>query len=125
MVTLVCGKSYKKTKSYLERALEVVHLGWLDKYGAMGVEALSAATPVDTGKTASSWYYEIERNGANATLVWKNSNINKGVPIALVIQYGHALPSGVYIQGIDYINPAMAPIFNQIAEEVAKEVKNL
>ena len=125
MVTIVSGKPFKKTKGFLERSLELIKLGWLDKYGRRGVEALSMATPVDTGKTAASWSYEIERHGSDVVLAWKNSNVNKGVPIALVIQYGHVLSDGTYIAGRDYINPAIQPIFDEMSKEIGEEVKRL
>ena len=88
--------------------------------------ALSAATPELTGKTASSWYYEISTDEyGNPSLEWRNSNVNKGVNIALIIQYGHGTKEGVYVQGIDYINPAMAPILDSLAKSIWKEVKEL
>lgn len=118
---------FKKVDSFLEKAKEVVKLGYLDKYGRMGVEALSQATPVDSGLTAKSWYYKIERdaNGDVVRISFCNSNINKGVPIAIILQYGHATGNGGYVQGRDYINPAIQPIFEQIANDAWKEVQNL
>ena len=90
----------------------------------MGVEALSAATPKDSGKTASSWYFEIESNGDPYTINWKNSNVNKGVNIAYIIQMGHGTGTGGYVVGRDYINPAMEPILDAIAEYCRREVSN-
>ena len=122
MVTIKCTPKFKKTDSYLEKLKEIFKSGLLNKYGDMGVQALSEATPKDTGKTASSWYYTIERKNNAIYLTWSNSNFNNGVPIAVVLQYGHATRNGGWVDGIDYINPAMRPVFEQIAEEAWKEV---
>jgi len=94
----------------------------LASYGEQGVRALAAATPTDTGKTASSWGYEIVANKGSFSLVWTNSNVNNGIPIAILIQYGHATGNGSYVQGLDYINPALRPIFEAIAEQTWREV---
>lgn len=94
----------------------------LDKYGRKGVEALSLATPVDTGKTAQSWNYEIRYFKGGASIVWTNSNVNKGENIAILLQYGHGTRNGGYVQGRDYINPALRPIFDEIADSAWKEV---
>lgn len=94
----------------------------LDEYGKRGVEALSKATPVATGKTASSWYYDIIKEDGRTTISFCNSNINKGVPIAIILQYGHATKNGGWVQGRDYINPAIQPIFDEIAKDAWKEV---
>ena len=123
MVTSSCVPKFKKTDSYLERLKEVFHSGLLDKYGKMGVDALRDATPKDTGKTAASWTYSISRVNDTVTITWHNTNFNDGVPVAVVLQYGHATRNGGFVKGIDYINPAMKPIFQQIAEEAWKEVK--
>ena len=97
----------------------------LDKYGRKGVKALSLATPVDTGKTASSWDYEIHYYKGGASIVWTNSNVNKGENIAVLLQYGHGTRNGGYVQGRDYINPALRPIFDEIADSAWKEVTSL
>lgn len=123
MVTISCVPKFKKTDSYLEKLKEVFHSGLLDKYGQMGIDALKDATPKDTGKTSESWIYEIKRNSNSLSIVWKNTNIVDGVPIAVILQYGHGTRNGGYVKGIDYINPAMAPIFEEIAEEAWKEVR--
>lgn len=94
----------------------------LQKYGQQGVAALSAATPVESGTTANSWSYEIKTSGQSATIYWSNSNVNKGVNIAVILQFGHGTGTGGYVQGRDYINPAMRPIFDKIAEEAWMEV---
>ena len=96
----------------------------LEKYGQMGVEALRSATPVDSGKTAESWGYEISIGKEGATIYWTNTNQNKGVYIAVILQYGHGTGTGGYVQGIDYINPAIRPVFDKIAEEAWMEVVN-
>lgn len=107
----------------MERLLEIVHLGILDKYGNRGVDALRAATPKETGKTADSWYYEISHSKNSASITWSNFNTNRGYNIAILIQYGHGTGTGVYVQGTDYVNPAMKDVFEQIANEVAEEIK--
>lgn len=94
----------------------------LDNYGRAGVQALAAATPVDTGLTAASWYYEIVKTPEGWTIYWSNSNVQRGINIALILQHGHATGTGGYVHGIDYINPALAPIFEQIADAAWKEV---
>lgn len=96
----------------------------LQKYGQQGVAALAAATPVDTGTTANSWSYSIKSSGNSATIYWSNSHVNKGVNIAVILQFGHGTGTGGYVQGRDYINPAMRPIFDKIAEEAWREVVN-
>lgn len=96
----------------------------LEKYGQMGVEALRSATPVDSGKTAESWGYEISIGKEGATIYWTNTNQNKGVYIAVILQYGHGTGTGGYVQGVDYINPAIRPVFDKIAEEAWMEVVN-
>lgn len=113
---------FSKTTNFLQRnRIDRIRKA-LDKYGRIGVEALSKATPVDTGKTAASWEYRVNVTDRAAEVYWTNTNRNKGVPIAVVIQYGHAMPNGGYVQGVDYINPAMKPIFDEIREKVWKEV---
>ena len=96
----------------------------LKKYAEEGVQALSAATPVDSGKTAASWGYEIEETKSGLTIYWTNSNVNKHVNIAIIIQYGHATGSGGWVEGRDYINPALQPIFDQMADALWKEVSS-
>lgn len=96
----------------------------LKKYAEAGVQALSAATPVDSGKTAASWGYEIEETKSGLTIYWTNSNVNKHVNIAIIIQYGHATGSGGWVEGRDYINPALQPIFDQMADALWKEVSS-
>ena len=110
------------TRRFLERAKEVVNLSELDKYGREGVSALASATPVDSGLTAQSWYYEIEHHKGSTTITFNNSNIQNGIPIAILLQYGHGTRNGGWVQGRDYINPAIQPIFDRIANDAWKEV---
>lgn len=109
----------------MERAKETVRIGNLDKYGREGVAALASATPVDTGLTAHSWKYEIQQKKDSVTISFSNTNIQNGVPIAIILQYGHATRNGGWVQGRDYINPAIQPIFDKIANEAWKEVTKL
>ena len=113
---------FSKLTRFLERAKEVVHLGDLDKYGREGVAALASATPVDSGKTATSWYYEIENKKGQVSIRFNNSNIQNGVPIAIIIQYGHATGTGGWVEGRDYINPSIRPIFDEILNKTWREV---
>lgn len=116
---------FSKVTRFLEKAKEVIRLGYLDKYGRAGVTALASATPVDSGKTSSSWYYEIINQKGSAKITFYNSNIQNGVPIAIILQYGHGTRNGGWVQGRDYINPAIQPIFDKIANEAWKEVTKL
>ena len=113
---------FSKTKRYFERVKAAARLSILDKYGREGVAALASATPTETGKTASSWFYEISHDKGSATITFSNSNINEGVPIAIILQYGHGTGTGGWVEGRDYINPAIQPIFDKIANEAWKEV---
>ena len=115
-------KNNKKVDGFLEKMLENIKMGSLDRYGRMGVDALSKATPVLTGLAASSWSYDIERSNGKVRLMWKNSDIEGGYNVAILLQYGHATRGGGYVQGIDYINPALRPVFEQMADELWKEV---
>ena len=125
MITFRQKGDFSKFTKFLERAKEVVKMGDLDKYGAAGVAALASATPRDTGETASSWYYTIENKNGRATISFNNSNIQNGVPIAIILQYGHATGTGGWVEGRDYINPAIRPIFDKIASDAWKEVTKL
>jgi hypothetical protein len=116
---------FSKSMRFLERAKNVVRLGELDKYGRAGVAALASATPVDSGETANSWYYEIVRTKESVTIEFHNSNIQNGVPIAIILQYGHGTGTGGWVQGRDYINPAIQPIFDNIANDAWREVTRL
>lgn len=116
---------FSKLTRFLERAREAVRLGELDKYGREGVAALASATPVDSGLTASSWSYTIEHESGSVAIAFHNSHINKGVPIAIILQYGHGTRNGGWVQGRDYINPALQPVFDKIAESAWREVTKL
>lgn len=113
---------FSKLSRYLERVKNVVHLGDLDKYGREGVAALASATPVDSGLTASSWYYEITRTNGSVSINFNNSNIQNGVPIAIILQLGHGTGTGGWVEGRDYINPSIRPIFDRIANDAWREV---
>lgn len=113
---------FSNLTNFLERAKNGVRLGDLDKYGREGVAALASATPVDTGLTANSWYYEVENRDGVAKITFNNSNIQNGVPIAIILQYGHGTGTGGWVQGRDYINPAIQPIFDKIANNAWREV---
>ena len=113
---------FSKLTSFLEKAKESVKIGDLDKYGREGVAALSSATPIDSGKTANSWSYEITNKNGSVTISFNNSNIQNGVPIAIILQYGHGTGTGGWVEGRDYINPAIRPIFDEIAENAWREV---
>ena len=125
MIKISQKGDFKKSITYMEKLKEAIHLNAFDKYGREGVNALSSATPVDSGKTASSWYYKIERTKNTISIAFYNSNVNKGVPIAIILQYGHGTGTGGWVEGRDYINPAIQPIFDKMAEEAWKEVTNV
>ena len=122
MISFKQKGDFSKLNSFLERIKGVAKMSNLDKYGEEGVALLSNVTPKDSGKTASSWYYKIKRDNNSATISFLNSNINDGVPIAIILQYGHGTNNGGWVEGIDYINPAIQPFFNKIANEAWREV---
>lgn len=122
LITIRHKGNFDKSFKFLNRAIKSEYRAILEKYGELGIEALSSYTPVDSGETAKSWYYEIYRRRGKLLITWSNSNIVKGVPISIILQYGHATRNGGYVQGTDYINPALASIFASMAEEVWKEV---
>lgn len=125
MITFRQKGDFSKFTRYLERVKEAAKIGILDKYGQAGVDALSSATPVKTGLTAKSWSYEIEHQNGLASITFYNSNVNKGVPIAIILQYGHGTRNGGWVEGRDYINPAIQPIFDKITEDAWREVTKL
>ena len=125
MITFRQKGDFSKLNGYLERFKEGLKLGVLDRYGEEGVRALADATPKDTSLTASSWQYRIVRGNGSVSITFDNTNIQNGVPIAIILQYGHATRNGGYVEGIDYINPALRPIFERIAEEAWEEVKRV
>ena len=125
MITFRQKGDFSKFSKYLERAKNAVRFGDLDKYGREGVAALASATPIDSGLTAQSWSYEIVRKDGSVSINFNNSNIQNGVPIAVILQYGHGTGTGGWVQGRDYINPAIQPIFDKIANDAWREVTKL
>lgn len=117
-------KSSNKTEKFLESIKHLQIMSILQQYGEIGKTVLSAATPKDTGKTAAAWSYEIEQDANGYTIYWTNDNINENVNIAIILQYGHGTGTGGYVAGRDYINPAIVPVFDQIADAAWKEVTN-
>lgn len=116
--------NFRKTEKFLKKAFGRNYVDVLEKYARQGVEELVAATPKDSGETASSWYYEIIQNQERGTvsIQWNNDNVNKGVNIAVILQYGHGTRGGGWVEGRDYINPALRPIFDSMADAAWKEV---
>lgn len=125
MITITQRGSFNNTERYLKRLSKAEYLNVLSKYGSIGVNALSNATPVDTGETAGSWYYEIKQRAGYYSIVWKNSNVVAGRPIVILLHYGHGTRQGGYVAGRDFVNPAIRPIFEQMAAEAWKEVTRL
>lgn len=125
VVTFKHRGDFKRTERFLNALKGARYLNALEKYGRMGVEALAAATPKDTGLTAASWVFDIERTEGCTKIIWSNTNVNKYVNVALLIQHGHGTGTGGYVEGIDYINPALKPIFDAIGDEIQKEVASL
>lgn len=113
---------FSNLMSFLERSKEIIHIGDLDKYGREGIAALESATPVESGLTAKCWKYEIVQKKGSVSVEFSNKNIQNGVPIAIILQYGHATRNGGWVEGIDYINPALKPIFDKMADAAWKEV---
>lgn len=114
---------FKQTNAWLEKIRQDSIYRALRKYGDQGVQALSEATPKDTGETSGSWYYEIKKDRNSYSIIWGNSNVVDGVPIVVLLQHGHGTGGGAYVPGRDFINPALRPIFDQIANEVWEEVR--
>ncbi len=125
VITFTHKGNFNKVERFLNKVSDKSYLNVLDKCGQMGVESLAANTPVDSGLTANSWTYEIERTSGTTTISWLNTNENKGVNIAIILQYGHGTGTGGYVQGRDYINPAMKPVFDEIAELAWREVTSV
>lgn len=122
MISVRQKGDYARLTRYLEKIKRSARMDILDRYGREGVAALASATPVDTGLTAASWYYEIRLAKGSATISFFNSNIQNGVPIAIILQYGHGTGTGGYVQGRDYINPALQPVFEKLANDAWREV---
>lgn len=119
MITFTHKGDFSKTFKFLQRKINAKDL---TKFGELGVVALREATPKDTGVTADSWYYRIVEENGRLSIEWLNSNIQNGVPIAIILQYGHATGTGGWVEGIDYINPAIRPIFQSIADNAWREL---
>lgn len=115
---------FENTFKWLNDMSNRSYVRQLDQYGRRGVDILSASTPMDSGQTAASWSYDIQQSTSGVTINWYNSNVNDGVNIAIIIQYGHGTGTGGYVQGRDYINPALRPIFDKLSEEVRRVVTN-
>ena len=114
--------TWRKTRKFLHKNTKGTRRDILSKYGDIGVSILASSTPIDSGLTASSWYYQITDDGDKSALYFCNSNVNQGVPIAIILQYGHSTGTGGWVQGRDYINPAIQPVFDALADSVWKEV---
>jgi hypothetical protein len=119
---VVGGSNKGSTTKWLQKMQRLNYAGVFARYGQMGVSALSAATPVESGETAGSWYYEVEIKPGLASIIWKNRHVDDGRNVAILLQYGHGTGTGGYVQGRDFINPAMRPIFDQIEIAFMKEV---
>lgn len=122
MIKLRSRGSFSKTDAFLQRMKQGVEFPVLEKYGPIGVAALAAATPVESGETKAGWYYEVIKRKGYYAIHWYNSHVEGGVPIAVILQYGHATRNGGYVHGEDYINPALRGIFQQMADDMWREV---
>ena len=122
MIRIKYRGNFRNTERFFAQAQKATPRQILERYGQAGVTALASATPVESGETAAAWSYEIVENSDGYSIFWNNSNINKGVNIAVILQYGHGTGTGGYVEGIDYINPALRPIFDQLADEAWREV---
>lgn len=124
MITVKSRGDLKPTIKYLNRIKDSDYTNLLEKYATEGVNALANNTPKDSGITADSWSYEIVKKKNGMSIYWTNRNIVDGVPLVILIQYGHGTKSGTFVEGRDFINPAIKPIFDKIAENIWKEVKS-
>lgn len=124
MIRITHKGDYSKVTRYFEKLIKRATIVALEKYGQMAVDALAAATPVRSGLTASSWHFEINKTGKGYSIDLYNSHVNKGVPIAIILQYGHGTGTGGWVEGRDYINPAIQPVFDKLASDAWKEVSN-
>lgn len=122
MIKITHSGNFNNTERFFSNVKDKNFISLLDEYGRRGVDALSSNTPIDSGKTAYSWGYEIHMTKNSWKIIWTNDNINRGIPIAILIQYGHATKNGGYVEGRDFINPAMQPIFDKMADELWREV---
>lgn len=124
MITVKHKGSFRKAEKFLKEMDRKEYMTTLHRYGQMGLDALENATPKDTGVTAGSWSYEIEHKQGRYTIYWQNSSTNEGENIALLLQYGHGTRQGTYVQGIDYINPALKQVFDSMANALWREVQS-
>lgn len=125
MIEVKSNGDFNKTRTYLNKLLKKQEFKDLDKYGQKGVAALSSATPIESGLTANSWKYKIIDDGKSVRIDWYNTNVDsEGTPIAILLQYGHGTGTGGYVPGIDFINPAIKPIFDEIIADIWREVKS-
>lgn len=122
MLSIESSGSFKNSQSFLQRLLGDQIAQALRKYGQEGVDALSNATPIDSGLTASSWRYEVKRSGKSYSIIWSNTHVEDGRPVAILLQYGHGTGTGGWVQGRDYINPVILPLFDKIADDVWRVV---
>lgn len=125
MITFRQKGDFSKLTRYLEKVKDAARIKVLDKYGRLGVAALSSATPIETGLAASSWYYEVETGPDMSKITFLNSDIESGFPVAIMLQYGHGTGTGGYVEGRDYINPAIQPVFDELVESAWREVTSL
>lgn len=125
MITFRQKGDFSKITRYLNKVEKAAKLDILSKYGQQGINALASATPVETGLTANSWYFEVSNQNGSATISYFNSHVNKGVCIAIILQYGHGTGTGGWVEGRDYINPAIQPVFDKIVEDAWKEVTSI
>lgn len=122
MITFKQKGTFKKTDNFFNRMKNWEFMRHMQEFGEQGVQALAASTPVDSGATAAAWGYEIQRTSQGVSIFWTNSNTNKNVNIAVILQFGHGTGTGGWVEGRDYINPAIRPVFDDIAEKAWKEV---
>jgi hypothetical protein len=124
-VKVSSSSDFGKTRKYIDKVYHIFHRTNFDVYGEEGVNALRDATPVDSGKTRDSWRYRVVKNGNRVTIHWINDNANEGVNIAIILQYGHATGWGSYVEGTDYVNPAMKGVFKELSDKILREVKSV
>lgn len=122
MITISSKGKFQSTRRFFKKMSKFEIRRKLGHYGRLGVDALASATPKDTGLTANSWEYEIEEEDGSCSIRWYNTNVVRGINIAIILQYGHGTGTGGYVVGRDYINPAIQPIFDEMAETIWKEV---
>ncbi len=122
MITIKCTGDFKNTTKFLEKARKLSIQQIMERYGQEGVKALQAATPIDTGETASKWGYKVSTGRGSSSITWTNDSINDGIPIVILIQYGHGTKNGGYVSGVDFINPAIQNVMDKLADSIWEEV---